>query len=244
MKKMIFAAMVAMLSFGAFAEDKVVELDGKAITVTDMDTTGSSKFRVGAEFCEKGIYVKVTDGGAPWGDRMLNAEKIVKDRLIKGGCKLLDEPDSNSIAIAFFSNGNLNMAKADQAAEQGINATKTVATLGVAASVISVVGKAGSVGYLFGGMFEDEELYFSASIYEGPYMAEWRNKPVLRYKKETESGISIEYELPDDKAKHPTQDILLKIALEDWLNHYMIWPVAKAPTALTLPASAASPTNE
>lgn len=226
MKKMILVALASLVinPLPALAEEQMITIDSKQIGITDISNTmGSSEKKVGSDKLSNGVYIIAFN--APGGARLPNAETVIKQRFTAAGFKISENLDESSIAIQFFAGGSLNMVRADQGAAQTLNAPKMVVGAGVLASTIATVGAAGGAGYVLGALIpQDEEAILEGGIVEKPIIKTWFGNKTIRSsipKGEYSNIIEVEYSLPKEEKDQATQDVILKMAADQWIKRYI-----------------------
>jgi hypothetical protein len=241
MKKNIFLVVIAV--FAAFAcnayadEDRLVEIDGKQLAITDVDNVfPSAEQKLDYSELPDGIYIAARTHAT--GDRLPNAEALIKARFEAAGFKIAEKLEGASVGILFVSNGSLSLWHADQGlAQAAINADKAVGSIGAAAGAVASIGVgAAGVGLLVGALIpQDESAYISGAVSKKPVETKglWGSYVGMKSsikKGEFENTLEVQYSLPEEDEKQPTQDIILRVVIDEYIDRYMIKPPA-APIA-------------
>lgn len=226
MKKIILVALASLVinSLPAFAEEQMITIDGKQIVITEIDKMfGSSERKIDAKLLQGGIYVIAE--AEIGGNRLPNAEALIKEQFAAAGIPISDTLESSAAAITFWANGSLNLARADQRYAQGMNANKISSGIAAAAGSMVANGVAGGAGALIGLFIpQDEKTIITGLVREKPFMNKGLFGSSLRSSvKDGEYGdqIEIQYSLPKEEEKQATQDVILKMAVDQWIKRYI-----------------------
>lgn len=238
----------------AFAADDPVTIDGKHILVTDVSESG---------FGNKQIHSSVYNGGGVYiiagsvDQRFPNAEKAIAELFKAHGIAVADSLETSSVAMVFNTLGALELAKADQeiAYSAAPNANQ-VATGGaqLVTAVMSTSGKiagggaTGVVGFVAGALFNsDSKLVISVQSFQKPeYTKGFGGRGVqstIGWDGIKHGVAKVFYKL--EKGKEASDDVVLKMAVDQWIKHYMIFdaPTLQAATPAAPVVQAFPPTN-
>ena len=249
MKMNILVSLMAMLlSMAAYAKDEPVTIDGKHILVTDVSEMGWGNSALHTNDLKNGVYVQVTSSSNV-DSHLPNAEKVIASELESHGIKIADKLEGSSIA--------LDMAKADQAAAYSAlpNAGQVAAGGGqmigaVMNSARSAAGGVGGlVGFLAGELFNtDSKLLLQTGVYKDPIYAKVGLFGIRGIKSTSDDSIhqpslKIFYKL--EKGKEASDDVVLKMAIDEWIRHYVVFdtPVPTQDVAVPVSAAEASPAS-
>lgn len=208
-----------------FTGDKVVEYDGKKIVITDIGVSGGLDKPIHSNDVPGGIYIRASaEAFAANGASLLYAGKLIKERFVSRGFKIIDQAEQASISIQFGSiqNATFSMAGANNVAEQSdLNKAKLVS----GAMLAMGRGPAGVVGGLTNILIKsDEKVYFLGLVSENPkYIAP--NFIASSNKGSDKTGTSvIKYKLFDKDERAP-DDAILKMLVDQWIDQYMVLDV-------------------
>ena len=250
MKNKIFVATILamIVSTGAYAKDQQITIDGQHILVTDVGEPGFFNSKIHSSDMNGGVYIIVPAGNSGVGTRLPNAEKAIAAEFEAHGIKVADSIENASVSITFTSMLALDMARADRAAAHTYapNAGQVIATGGqlagaVANSVHTAAGGAGgAVGFLIGAMWEDTKLGLLAMVAKKPSF--FQNSSGNTYVKGDDisnNGLKVFYKL--EKGKEASDDVILKMAIDQWIKEYVIQdevtPAQAAPAPAATPAA-------
>ena len=251
--KLVFAVMALVAAFGAFAKDQQVTMNGKHILVTDVsnDDFKTDKIHSNDLNTKEGVYVFIGNEVQPSQPAYPNAAKVIAEVLKENGITVATTMDNASFVFGFGTLGALDYAKAEQAAaySTGPNAGQVIATSGqlagsIANSVHTAAGGAGGlIGFVAGALFNtDTKLVATGIFYKDPVIAKVGLFGVKGLASKSNVIIhntaSIFYKL--EKGKEASDDVVLKMAADQWIKHYVVFDTPIAPTQQA-PAPAATP---
>jgi hypothetical protein len=257
MKMNILVSLMAMLlSMAAYAKDEPVTIDGKHILVTDVSEMGWGNSALHTNDLKNGVYVQVTSSSNV-DSHLPNAEKVIASELESHGIKIADKLEGSSVAILWSSSIALDMAKADQAAAYSAlpNAGQVAAGGGqmigaVMNSARSTAGGVGGlVGFLAGELFNtDSKMLLQTGVYKDPIYAKVGLFGIRGIKSTSDDSIhqpslKIFYKL--EKGKEASDDVVLKMAIDEWIKHYVVFdtPVPNQDVAAPVSAAEVSPAS-
>ena len=235
-----------IVSTGAYAKDQQITIDGQHILVTDVGKPGFFHSKIHTSDLKNGVYIIVPAGNSGVGTRFTNAEKAIASEFEAHGIKVTDSIDNASVSIGVTSMLALDMARADRAAAHTYapNAGQVIATGGqlagaVANSVNAAAGGAGgAVGFLIGWMWEDTKLALIVGVTTKPSFYKNSSGNTYVHGDDTSiDGLKVFYKL--EKGKEASDDVILKMAIDQWIKEYVIQDEV-APTQAA-PAPAATP---
>jgi hypothetical protein len=263
MKCLLVGLLGLLISAGVFAEDEPVTIDGKHILVTDVTEPG---------FYNKQIHSSIFNGGGAYiiagsvNQRFPSAEKAIAEIFKSHGIPVADSLETSSVAMVFTTWLALDMANADQmaahvhipnAAQIATEGTQMLGAVMVFADVATGVAVA-LAGFAAELLNTDTKLVISVSSYK---------KPVYRH---GQGGTSIGTDSKDSDAmsyglakiyyklefgKEASDDVVLKMAVDQWIKHYVIFDsptleaaapkaaVAQIPAVVPTPAPSVSPVS-
>lgn len=263
MKYLLVGLIAFLVSLGAFAKDDPVTIDGKNILVTDFSESGFGSSQVHSNDFKGGVYIIA--GSVD--QRFQNAEKAMAEMFKAHGIKVADTLETSSMAIVVNTMLALDIAKADQAAAytSGPNAGQVIAGGGQMVGAVynslhaAAGGVGGLVGFAAGALFNtDSKLVISVTTAKNPkYTKGWAARGVRSTLDSggDNSGVAkVFYKL--EKGKEASDDIVLKMAIDQWIKHFVIFdtptleaaspaaPVAQAAPATSSIVSSSEATNE
>lgn len=231
MNKYILVGFLGLLfSINAFAKDELVTIDGKNITVTDFDESflSSSKKHKSSEF-NNGVYIIATcicmDN-----PRFKNAEKAIATVFKKHGIKIADNLKDSSKKISFTTGVSLDIGRADRQAANSFmpNHGQVASMSGQIAGAAMSGGAGGLVGFAIGALWNtDSKLLIQGNVVDSSNQDDWQLH-----------SATIFYNL--EKGKEATDDVVLKMAVEQWIKHYVVFDTPEVPIVdpLTEPTEA------
>lgn len=252
MKSTVWVGFVAMvLSFGAFAKDDPVTIDGMHILVTDISENGfgNDKIHSNEMNSKDGVYIIA----GSFKQRFPNAEKAIAQIFVSHGIKVSDSLEASSAAISFNTLLALDMAKADQAAAYTSSPNSGQVVAGGGQMLGAVVngargaagGAGGLIGFVAGALFNtDTKLVLSVGVTKDPAIGKVGLFGIVGLKSSSDridiDTASIFYRL--EKGHEASDDIVLKMAADQWIKHYVIFdsPAMEAATP-TAPVIQAAP---
>lgn len=190
----------AAVSNVAFAwEDIKINVDGKNITITDIDhSIFSSEKKLSTSGDAASVYVQV-DGK--------NIQRIVRERFDLAGVHTVDRAEDATMTIIFLTTGSISMPNVDKAAEHSalLNQQQILDNVTpVAGAVAAIGGGVGGIGYLAGFLFESNvKLIGSVETKEGHV----GNVPMFDFKLE--------------KGKEASDDTVFKALVDQWIRLYI-----------------------
>ncbi len=227
MNKYILVGFLGLLfSINAFSKDEVFAVDGKNIKVTDFSNLMGAGETLNLSSLKNGVFIMVSNG--PDIDTHLpNAEKSIQDVFRAHGIKVADIMENSSVAIRWSSNLSLDMFKADQAAMHSSlpNRQQASSMIGQIAGA-AMSGPAGLVGFAAGALFNtDSKLLLQAASFKDPKIGKvglFGVKGILSSESKSHSA-KIFYNL--EKGNEASDDIVLKMAIDQWIKHFIVFDV-------------------
>ena len=229
----IFAGlMVIMLAGCSSMKGDPVAIDGKHILVTDFSEPlfGVSNTIIHSNDLKGGVYIVAsTHGFASLDDRLSNAERVIGEVFKSHGLKVSDTLENSSMAFTFTTLLALDLARADQAAAYTPmpNAGQVIGGVGqmIGAGINSIGtpagGAGGLVGFAMGAMFNtDSKLYISAMEFRNPSRRENSHGSSVHSEDVHQAGASVFYKL--EKGNQAADDVVLKMAVNEWIKHFVI----------------------
>ena len=260
MKNLLVGLLGMLISTGVFAKDEPVPIDGKHIVVTDVAEPG---------FYNKQIHSSIFNGGGAYiiagtvNHRFPNAEKAIAEIFRSHGIPVADSLETSSVAMVFTTWLALDMANADQmAAHVHIPNAGQIATEGtqMLGAVMAFADVATGVAVALAGfaaelLNTDTKLVISVSSYKQPVYRHGRGGSSIGTDSKDSDAMSyglakIYYKL--EYGKEASDDVVLKMAVDQWIKHYVIFDtpaleatapkasVAQAPSVAPAPASSVS----
>jgi hypothetical protein len=260
MKYLLVGLLGLLISTGVFAKDEPVTIDGKHIVVTDVTEPG---------FYNTQIHSSIFNGGGVYiiagsvNHRFPNAEKAIAEIFRSHGIPVADSLETSSVAMVFTTWLALDMANADQmAAHVHIPNAGQIATEGtqMLGAVMAFADVATGVAVALAGfaaelLNTDTKLVISVSSYKQPVYRHGRGGSSIGTDSKDSDAMSyglakIFYKL--EYGKEASDDVVLKMAVDQWIKHYVIFdapaleaavpkaPVAHAPAVAPAPASSVS----
>ena len=185
-------------------------------------------------------------------DRLQNAERVIGEVFKSHEIKICDKLDNCSMAFTFYTMLALDIVRADRAAAYtpAPNIGQVVGGVGqMIGSGINSAGTAagsagGLVGFAIGALFNtDSKLYISAMEFKNPTRLENSHGSFVTSNDAHQAGASVFYRL--EKGKEATDDVVLKMAVDEWIKHFVIFDTPETTTntpstALADPISAVS----
>lgn len=244
MKYKIFAGlMVIMLAGCSTMKGDPVAIDGKHILVTDVSEPGFFNSKIHSNIMKGGVYIIA--GSVD--NRFPNAEKAMAEMFKANGIAVADSLETASVAIVVNTMLALDMASADrQAANSAMPNASQVASGGgqLIGAVLSGArsaagGGGGLVGFVAGALFNtDSKLLILVTAYKKPvYRKGFAGRGVGSDSKDSDAhaGAVAKIFFKLEKGKEAPDDVVLKMAMDQWIKHYVIFdslpqsPVAKTP---------------
>ena len=244
--KTFIAAVLAMIvSISVYAKDQEVTMDGKHILVTDVSESGWGNSQIHSSDLSGGVYIIAGEGYGNLQERWPNAEKAIAEVFAARGYKVVNKLEDASMAIAFGSLGSLEMAKADQAAAYSAapNAGQVIGGgIQLAGAVINSVhtaagGTGGAVGFIAGAIFNsDSKAVLQVMTFKNPTTRTWRGASFATGKDgDKVANAKVFYKL--EKGKEASDDTVLKMAVDQWIQHYVIIDGPSPTQAVATPAT-------
>jgi hypothetical protein len=253
MKITLFMVLIGlMVSMNAIAKDEQVTIDGKNITVTDVDKVGFFK--------PDPIHSNdLKDGVCVISDAYPNIARIIRERLVLNGIKPLESLHGDVILgtsekckylISLSGFGSIDISNVEKQAAYSALPTAGQVVGGGGQMIGSVVnsarsaaggGAGGLIGFAIGALWSsDSKLVFQGSVITDPVIKIKDGRGLVAdYCKFSLVTTKIFYKL--EKGKEATDDIVFKMAVDQWLKHYVIFdtPVqtVEAPQTPAIPVS-------
>jgi hypothetical protein len=230
--KMVLGLLIIMLAGCSSMKGDPVAIDGKHILVTDFSEPmfGAGNTKIHSNNLKGGVYIVASPHGfASLDDRLPNAERSIGEVFKSHGYKVSDKLEDSSMALTFFTMLSLDMVRADRAAAYSAlpNAGQVLGGAGqmIGAGINSAGTAAGTtgglVGFAMGAMFNlDSKLYISAMEFKNPTHLENSHGNFVNSEDAHQAGASVFYRL--EKGKEAPDDIVLKMAVDEWIKHFVI----------------------
>lgn len=238
MKYALIAALMAMVLSGCSTfKNEPVTFNGQHILVTDVGEPGFGNMDPihSSELNQKdGVYITT---GQNFDSRLRNAERAIKEVFNAHGIKTTENMGNASFGVNVGTMLALDMASADRAAAYSAvpNSGQVIAEGGqLVGSVVNnlhtAVGGGGAlVGFAAGAMFQDTKLVITVMLSKTPELTKSRGlfgggdeKTFMTGKDGMRFGIlKVFYKL--EKGKEASDDIVLKMAIDQWIKHYLIF---------------------
>ena len=195
--------------------DVTVNIDGKNITITDIDHSIFSSERKFSTVTDASAVFISPDG--------VNIQRIVRERFELAGVHTVDKVEDSTISVLFLTTGSISMPNVDKAAEHSalLNQQQVTDNISPIAGSIVAGGPIGGIAYLAGFLFESNvKLIGSVQTKDGHAT----NTPMFNYKLE--------------KGKEASDDAVFKTLVDQWINLYIVFPAPVAPSETVKDATA------
>jgi hypothetical protein len=217
---------------GPNPKDKIVTIDGKNITVTDFDESliSSSKKLKNSEL-KNGVFIEINCLCFSHPE-FPNVERSIATIFKEHGIKVADSLAASNKRIRFSAIGAIDLGRAEQAAAYSA-LPNTGQVVGGGGQLIGAVsngarsaagGAGGLVGFAVGALWNsDSKLTFTTSVINsdnGDFFTKSAN---------------IFYRL--EKGKEASDDVVLKMAVDQWINHFVVFDTPPETPVATAPAS-------
>lgn len=143
-----------------------------------------------------------------------NVTRMIRERLVHGGFKVVDKPEGASIGIRFITTGDIGLGEADAGSSEH---TLTAGQIGTRALEF-VGGGVGSLGWLSSSDYH--------AVLDGVVTVKPVDEKLLSYRsseKNTVYGdaVSFTYSLEKGSDKAPS-DAVLTVMIDEWIKHYLV----------------------
>ena len=228
--RMTVLIILSILSFAVHAEEGVT-YDGKNIAMTEVSAAPSSDGRkFNAKDIQKGIYIK--SANYFFGKEFPNASALIRARFAELGFKLSDTMEGSDLALLFDSQGSMDMSNADAKAAHS-NMPNNANIYGTVSAGVAA-GIPGVVAFASGGLFStDSKTVLNAMVLLKPV----KTKGFLGEKVSSSidggtftDGVLVKYKL--DKNNEATEDLVLKMLVDQWIKMYVVADVPVAASAV------------
>ena len=200
------------------------------------------------ESLDNGIYIIACNGAID--KRLPNVENEISNIFKNKGFKISDTLEGSSYAIAFSINGDIDIVKADkQVAHSALpNANQVANHVGTLAnSVLSGVGNGvggatGLAGWVIAEMLQtDSNFKISTTLFKNPTKYKGFLGERIKGSDDVRYGTAafVFYKL--EKGKEASDDIVLKMAVNEWIDHFMPVQNVNSQIAEASPASISKP---
>jgi hypothetical protein len=162
------------------------------------------------------------------------------------GIKVSDTLENSSMALTFTTLLALDMARADLAAAytpmpnsgQVIGGSVQMLGAGINSIGTPAGGAGGVLGFAMGAMFNtDSKLYISAMEFKNPSSLQNSHGSFVHSADVHQAGGSVFYRL--EKGNQAADDVVLKMAVNEWIKHFVIFDEPTQETPKTPVAQAA-----
>jgi len=188
-------------------------ISGKKISVSKENPFGTDKVFHSKDL-QGGIYaVAIEDMRTA--SVYSNATRMIRERLVRGGFKVVDKPEGASIGINFVTTGDIGMGEADASSSEHALTAEQIRTR----ALEFIGGGVGSLGWL-------------SSDYHTALIGVVTLKPIdeMIVRSAIGDAIQFTYNLEKGSSKAPA-DAVLTVMLDEWIKHYLVLdvpPVAAA----------------
>ncbi len=224
-KTVLVGVFGVVLSMNVLAADEIrgVDVNGKKISISK-ESTGGDERVLHSKDLKDGVYAFAGRNKFP------NATRIIRERLVANGFKVVDKPEGASAGINFMSYGDLGMDDADKAGSgSGVTGEKVLPRVAA-----FIGGGIGSLGWLFS---SDNHARFVGFVTLKPVDEKLNKSASTDKDPEFNNNLAFTYSLEKDN-KAPA-DAVLTMMVDEWIKHYMVLDaepaaasgVAVAPTA-------------
>lgn len=231
MNKFLFVVSLVFMFFSmnAIAEDKPIEIDGKHILLTDFSVRHSDLPDFKKESLNNGIYIIAWAGAMD--KRLPNAEKMISEVFRSKGFKISDTLEGSSFAIAFtVPNGAIDIVRADKQAGYSAspNSSQVATHAGALAnSVLSGIGNGGGgavglAGWAIAELLQsDSNFGIIGTIFKEPTKYKGFLGERIKGSDDKRYGTMsfVFYKL--EKGKEASDDVVLKMGVNEWIDHFM-----------------------
>lgn len=251
MNKFLNAVGVALMVFSvnAFSVDQIFESDGKKVVITSSEINesmghGADKYKTN-EFGKNGIYIVVTNGTLGLlNDRMPNAEREVSELFKKNGFNIAESIESADAVIAFNAVGSLSIVDANNSAANSALPNKAqIASVG--GQIINGVLTGGVIPGLVGAAAvliynPDSKVMLSGMVVKNAYVRKgWVGNGALVSKDEKYGSSFLKTTYKLEKNNEAPANIVLEMAVDQWIKKFVINDFADTRTAKTEPSKPA-----
>ena len=242
MNKFLFVVSFVFMFFSmnAIAEDKPIEIDGKHILVTDFKVANENKLKIKPED-EKSVFVYLS---YPNRYAYPNARKIVESIFSSKGYKISDKFENAKYSIFLNFNGSLDISKADKYAANSYvpNAGQVATHVGALANSVLSGGVNGAAGWVIAELLQtDSYSTISGSLRKDAVLKKgFFGEKLTGSDDEIYGGTArVFYKL--EKGKEASDDIVLKMVVNEWIDHFMPTQNVNTQIADTKPVETPAP---